>query len=79
MQTIKIFNGVIKILIQFLHSGYRYELYCASKASKSTQCTVYTIRNHDEAWEDNLKRESGEDGSSVPYTEEVFNALSRLR
>ncbi|CAH1642950.1 unnamed protein product [Spodoptera littoralis] len=59
--------------------GYRYELYCASKASKSTQCTVYTIRNHDEAWEDNLKRESGEDSSSVPYTEEVFNALSRLR
>ncbi|XP_022817082.1 protein KTI12 homolog [Spodoptera litura] len=59
--------------------GYRYELYCASKASKSTQCTVYTIRNHDEAWEDNVKRESGEDSSSVPYTEEVFNALSRLR
>ncbi|KAF9804023.1 hypothetical protein SFRURICE_019219 [Spodoptera frugiperda] len=59
--------------------GYRYELYCASKASKSTQCTVYTIRNHDEAWEDNLKRGSGGDGSSVPYTEEVFNALSRLR
>ncbi|CAH0697983.1 unnamed protein product [Spodoptera exigua] len=57
--------------------GYRYELYCASKASKSTQCTVYTIRNHDEAWEDNLKRENG--SSSIPYTEEVFNALSRLR
>ncbi|KAF9419135.1 hypothetical protein HW555_004220 [Spodoptera exigua] len=57
--------------------GYRYELYCASKASKSTQCTVYTIRNHDEAWEDNLKRENG--SSSIPYTEEVFIALSRLR
>lgn len=64
--------------------GYRYELYCASKASKSTQCTVYTIRNHDEAWEDNLKRQSVADAGnteniSIPYTEEVFNALTRLR
>ncbi|XP_013185913.1 protein KTI12 homolog [Amyelois transitella] len=55
--------------------GYRYELYCASKASKSTQCTVYTIRNHEEAWADNQKRPESEE----PYTEEVFNALSRLR
>ncbi|XP_049699154.2 protein KTI12 homolog [Helicoverpa armigera] len=64
--------------------GYRYELYCASKASKSTQCTVYTIRNHNEAWEDNLKRQSETDAgntenTSIPYTEEVFNALTRLR
>ncbi|XP_026742204.1 protein KTI12 homolog [Trichoplusia ni] len=75
--------------------GYRYELYCASKASKSTQCTVYTIRSHDDAWEDNLKRQRNEfntDGinnspsegnienvNSIPYTEEVFNALTRLR
>ncbi|CAB3241747.1 unnamed protein product [Arctia plantaginis] len=70
--------------------GYRYELYCASKASKSTQCTVYTIRNHDEAWEANLKREQDantenqlvdKDSSinSMPYTEEVFNALTLLR
>ncbi|CAH0599778.1 unnamed protein product [Chrysodeixis includens] len=75
--------------------GYRYELYCASKASKSTQCTVYTIRSHDEAWEDNLKRQkiqNSTDGVSdspsegnvvdvnnIPYTEEVFNALTRLR
>ncbi|KAJ8707109.1 hypothetical protein PYW08_011243 [Mythimna loreyi] len=66
--------------------GYRYELYCASKASKSTQCTVYTIRSHDEAWEDNLKRQHETEGSgtetqsgSIPYTEEVFNALTRLR
>ncbi|XP_028161024.1 protein KTI12 homolog [Ostrinia furnacalis] len=74
--------------------GYRYELYCASKASKSTQCTVYTIRNHDEAWEANQQRiQSVNEGDSsessnktesnvknpVPYTEEVFNALTRLR
>ncbi|XP_053621599.1 protein KTI12 homolog [Plodia interpunctella] len=55
--------------------GYRYELYCASKASKSTQCTVYTIRNHEEAWDDNKKRAKSEG----PYIEEVFDALSRLR
>ncbi|XP_075988303.1 protein KTI12 homolog [Anticarsia gemmatalis] len=66
--------------------GYRYELYCASKASKSTQCTVYTIRNHDEAWQDNIKRQKnstesdGQDSvQNVAYTEEVFNALTRLR
>ncbi|CAH0716972.1 unnamed protein product, partial [Brenthis ino] len=62
--------------------GYRYELYCASKASKSTQCTLYTIRNHQEAWEDNLKRlnnANNENNKNEPYTEEVFNALTKLR
>ncbi|XP_026483629.1 protein KTI12 homolog [Vanessa tameamea] len=72
--------------------GYRYELYCASKASKSTQCTIYTIRNHQEAWEDNLKRINQKEQQectiadnldksicNVPYTEEVFNALTKLR
>ncbi|KAM3956152.1 protein KTI12 homolog [Aphomia sociella] len=67
--------------------GYRYELYCASKASKCTQCTLYTIRNFDEAWEDNKRRENSTDAATegdrdinmAPYTEEVFNALSRLR
>ncbi|CAH2084066.1 unnamed protein product [Euphydryas editha] len=71
--------------------GYRYELYCASKASKSTQCTIYTIRNHDDAWKDNLlqinKKENYQDSTAdnlngtncEPYTEEVFNALTKLR
>ncbi|XP_045457620.1 protein KTI12 homolog [Melitaea cinxia] len=71
--------------------GYRYELYCASKASKSTQCTVYTIRNHNDAWKDNVlrinKNENNQDSSDdningsncEPYTEEVFNALTKLR
>ncbi|XP_004933264.1 protein KTI12 homolog [Bombyx mori] len=57
--------------------GYRYELYCASKASKSTQCTIYTLRNHEEAWQANQKRISTD--NSDQYTEEVFNALTRLR
>ncbi|KAI5638097.1 chromatin associated protein KTI12 domain-containing protein [Phthorimaea operculella] len=71
--------------------GCRYELYCASKNSKSTLCTIYTIKNHDEAWQDNLKRksdsnttnnESEGDSSSCdnePYTQEVFDALTKLR
>ncbi|KPJ10957.1 Protein KTI12-like [Papilio machaon] len=74
--------------------GYRYELYCASKACKSTQCTIYTIRNHDEAWEDNKKllnnaninenidvpeNNSPLNKQPVAYTEEVFNALTKFR
>ncbi|XP_030022385.2 protein KTI12 homolog [Manduca sexta] len=66
--------------------GFRYELYCASKASKSTQCTVYTIRDYEEAWEANKLRcedvkeeESCERIQPVPYTQEVFDALTKLR
>ncbi|CAG4957985.1 unnamed protein product [Parnassius apollo] len=70
--------------------GYRYELYCASKACKSTQCTIYTIRNYEEAWKDNeywlnkANKCDSEDNSNsgskrIPYTEEVFNALTKLR
>ncbi|VVC89682.1 protein KTI12 homolog [Leptidea sinapis] len=66
--------------------GYRYELYCASKASKSTQCTIYPIRNHDEAWEANKLRIKSYDSSDIanangvePYSKEVFDALTKLR
>ncbi|XP_072937621.1 protein KTI12 homolog isoform X2 [Epargyreus clarus] len=80
-----------------LKVGFRYELYCASKASKSTQCTVYTLRNHQEAWEANKLRLRDKDGDthnhnpdgdgnihdsrldSESYTEEVFDALTKLR
>lgn len=92
-ENIYLYDEMI-INFKIVFPGYRYELYCASKASKSTQCTVYTIRSHDDAWEDNLKRQRNEvtDGvihspsegnienvNSIPYTEEVFNALTRLR
>ncbi|XP_073964898.1 protein KTI12 homolog [Choristoneura fumiferana] len=61
--------------------GYRYELYCASKASKCTQCTVFTIRNHQEAWESNLTRLSSDppETAASAYSEEVFNALTKFR
>ncbi|KAF2903105.1 hypothetical protein ILUMI_03079 [Ignelater luminosus] len=51
--------------------GYRYELYCASKANKSTQCTIYTLINHDVSWEFNEKREV----ESEKYNRETFDAL----
>lgn len=92
-------------------SGCRYELYCASKACKSTQCSIYTIRNHDEAWEANQARidkdsntssiesdkdtrtdgdaestdisekeiNAVQDCNKVPYTQEVFDAMTKFR
>ncbi|XP_063631572.1 protein KTI12 homolog [Cydia splendana] len=57
--------------------GYRYELYCASKASKSTQCTIFTIRNHQEAWEANMERINVQ--AADAYSQEVFDALTKFR
>ncbi|KAK4884895.1 hypothetical protein RN001_001166 [Aquatica leii] len=51
--------------------GYRYELYCASKASKCTQCTIYTQINQDIAWSFNENRHE----ESLKYTRVVFDAL----
>ncbi|KAK7862666.1 hypothetical protein R5R35_009239 [Gryllus longicercus] len=50
--------------------GYRYELYCMTKASKTTQCTILCCAPQETAWKWNLKREKNEQ-----YSEEVFNAL----
>uniref|UniRef100_A0A1Y1K590 Protein KTI12 homolog n=1 Tax=Photinus pyralis TaxID=7054 RepID=A0A1Y1K590_PHOPY len=51
--------------------GYRYELYCAAKANKCTQCTVHTEINRDVAWDFNENRPD----ESQKYTREVFDAL----
>ncbi|XP_008196615.1 protein KTI12 homolog isoform X2 [Tribolium castaneum] len=51
-------------------SGYRYELYCGSKANKNTQCTVHTEINRDEAWKFNEKRPELE-----RYIRDTFDAL----
>jgi len=51
--------------------GYRYELFCASKANKCTQCTVQTEINRDMAWAFNENR----DEPTEKYTREVFDAL----
>lgn len=66
--------------------GYRYELFCATKASRGTQCTLFCGIQKDKAWDFNNQRTqddettiSDEDGnlnnSGVPYTREIFDAL----
>lgn len=68
--------------------GYRYELYCASKAARTTQCTMYCALSTSQAWEfneqrrrpDELEHSADEDDSkldngSVPYTRDIFDAL----
>lgn len=50
--------------------GYRYELYCASKTSKTTQCTVHCLIDPKIAWNFNQSRDS-----ASQYEREVFDAL----
>lgn len=50
--------------------GFRYELYCASKSSKSTTCTVNCEPGPARAWEYNLSKADGEQ-----YSKEVFDGL----
>ncbi|KAH8235492.1 hypothetical protein KR032_001410 [Drosophila birchii] len=66
--------------------GYRYELYCATKAARTTQCTLFCCIPQEQAWSFNNQRAApdavpqdteGEplDNSDVPYTREIFDAL----
>ncbi|KAH8244596.1 hypothetical protein KR038_001572 [Drosophila bunnanda] len=67
--------------------GYRYELYCATKAARTTQCTLFCCIPQEQAWSFNTQRtepdevpqetETGQplDNSDVPYTREIFDAL----
>ncbi|XP_054263828.1 protein KTI12 homolog [Macrosteles quadrilineatus] len=50
--------------------GFRYELYCASKSSKTTQVTVECCANSEQAWTWNLDRAEEE-----RYSREAFDAL----
>lgn len=63
-------NVVILDALNYI-KGYRYELFCATKANKSTQCTIYTIINHDTAWHLNENRTSSEE----KYERTVFDEL----
>lgn len=51
--------------------GYRYEIFCASKASRTTQCTIYCAITKDQAWHFNEMR----DEESMKYHKDVFDAL----
>jgi len=50
--------------------GYRYELYCASKSRKTTQCTVECDISPENAWIFNEGRDDNE-----KYNREAFDAL----
>uniref|UniRef100_A0A1B6L1A0 Protein KTI12 homolog n=1 Tax=Graphocephala atropunctata TaxID=36148 RepID=A0A1B6L1A0_9HEMI len=50
--------------------GYRYELYCASKNSKTTQVTVECVVNQEQAWQWNQGL-----AEDQQYTREAFDAL----
>lgn len=64
--------------------GYRYELYCASKAARTAQCTLFCGIPKEQAWQLNTNRivevENANDlnnynNSNVAYTREIFDAL----
>ncbi|XP_055857404.1 protein KTI12 homolog [Episyrphus balteatus] len=66
--------------------GYRYELFCATKAARGTQCTLFCGIQKDKAWEFNCQRTEEEtnlnadddsklNNSNIPYTREIFDAL----
>ena len=50
--------------------GYRYELWCASKATKTTQCTVHCDVSNEDAWKWNEQRPEKE-----KYNKDVFDGL----
>lgn len=49
---------------------HRYELYCATKQIKTTQCLVQSLASIEQAWEWNSARPESE-----RYTKEVFDGL----
>ncbi|XP_057672706.1 protein KTI12 homolog [Diorhabda carinulata] len=63
-------NVVILDALNYI-KGYRYELFCGTKANKCTQCTLHTEINRDEAWKFNENREN----EAEKYNRETFDAL----
>lgn len=51
--------------------GYRYELYCASKAARATQCTIHCAVTKEMGWKFNANREDKDE----MYTKESYDAL----
>jgi len=48
--------------------GYRYELFCISKSTKTTQCTLHCDLSPETAWQNNLTRQD-------QYSQQIFDAL----
>lgn len=84
-------NDVVVLDAANYIKGYRYELYCASKAVRTTQCTFFCAIQQDKAWRFNERRnargaepasENADDvRTELPtddtgaYTKEIFDSL----
>ncbi|KAJ1527235.1 hypothetical protein ONE63_008761 [Megalurothrips usitatus] len=55
--------------------GYRYEIYCMSKSSKTTQCTLHCEAATTTAWEFNNARHTATGTGDESYSRETFDAL----
>ncbi|XP_017871516.1 PREDICTED: protein KTI12 homolog [Drosophila arizonae] len=66
--------------------GYRYEIFCMTKAARTTQCTLFTCIPKEQAWSFNAQRTDPDvltdsaseplvNNSDIPYTREIFDAL----
>lgn len=90
-ETIRLLNNDDVVILDAGNyiKGYRYELYCASKAVRTTQCTLFCGIQKEKARRFNQRRIShGGDGKiiegdvwdlptdkSVAYTDEIFDSL----
>lgn len=63
-------NVVILDALNYI-KGYRYELFCGTKANMSTQCTIHTEINREQAWTLNEKRPNVQE----KYDRATFDAL----
>lgn len=70
LRYIKPTNVVILDALNYI-KGYRYELFCGTKANKCNQCTVHTEINRDQAWNFNKSREN----ENEKYDRTTFDAL----
>lgn len=68
LRYIKPSNVVILDGLNYI-KGYRYEIFCGTKANKCNQCTVHTEINRDQAWKFNENRDDEK------YDRNTFDAL----
>lgn len=76
-ETIRLLNRDDVIILDAGNyiKGYRYELYCASKASRTTQCTIFCCCNKEQAWQFNESRKNLTETTNLVYSREIFDAL----
>lgn len=69
---LRVISPDVLVIIDGLNyiKGYRYELYCATKSAKTTQCTLHCQTSSDTSWEYNIKRNLEDQ-----YDKDVFDAL----